>query len=115
MSVRTNMQCLMVTCGLMLCTVAHSAAGDVTEKRVLAESSQGENWFLKGGNFRGEHFSPLNEISDKNVGDLGLAWVSDLPAPDGIAATPIVVDGVIYLSAAYSVVFAIDASDGSII
>ncbi len=113
MTVRTILQCLAICCGLLPSTAVYSAAGDVTEKRVLAESSQGENWFLKGGNFRGEHFSPLNEINDKNVNNLGLAWVSELPVPDGIAATPIVVDGVIYLSGAYSVVFAIDASNGS--
>jgi len=113
MTVRTILHCLAICCGLLPGAAVHSASGDVTEERVLAESSQGENWFLKGGNFRGEHFSPLNEINDKNVDDLGLAWVSELPVPDGIAATPIVVDGVIYLSGAYSVVFAIDASNGS--
>ena len=91
------------------------AAGDVTEERVLEEAANGENWFLKGGNFRGDHFSPLDEISDRNVTDLGLAWARDLPVPDGISATPIVVDGVIYLSGAYSIVFAIDAGDGSVL
>ncbi|MCP5091081.1 MAG: PQQ-binding-like beta-propeller repeat protein, partial [Gammaproteobacteria bacterium] len=39
----------------------------------------------------------------------------DLPVPDGISATPIVVDGVVYLSGAYSLVFAIDAASGDII
>jgi quinohemoprotein ethanol dehydrogenase len=91
------------------------AAGDVTEERVLAEAGDGNNWFLKGGNFRGEHFSPLTSISDKTVTDLGLEWVSNLSVPDGISATPIVVDGVIYLSGAYSLVFAVDAASGDII
>jgi PQQ-dependent dehydrogenase (methanol/ethanol family) len=90
-------------------------AGEVTQKRVLDEAASGENWFLKGGNFRGEHFSPLAEITDRNVAQLGLAWATSLPVPDGISATPIVVDGVVYLSGAYSVVFAIDASDGRIL
>ena len=115
MSVRIIMQCLAISVGLIFCSVAYTAEGDVTERRVLAESANGENWFLKGGNFRGEHFSPLKEINAGNVENLGLAWISDLPAPDGIAATPIVVDGVIYLSAAYSVVFAIDASNGNVL
>ena len=92
-----------------------SAAGNVTEKRVLTEAANGTNWFLKGGNFSGEHFSPLAQVSDSNVADLALAWASDLSAPDGVSATPIVVDGVIYLSAAFSVVFAIDATDGRIL
>jgi quinohemoprotein ethanol dehydrogenase len=70
---------------------------------------------VKGGNFRGEHFSPLSQVTDENVENLGLAWATDLPIPDGISATPIVVDGVIYLSGAFSVVYAIDATDGHII
>ena len=98
---------------LALLTCLHSqAAGNVTEQRVLAESAKGDNWFLKGGSFRGDHFSPLSQINDGNVEELGLAWASDLPAPDGISATPLVIDGVIYLSAAYSIVFAIDAASG---
>ena len=91
------------------------AAGKVTDERILAESALGENWFLKGGNFRGEHYSPLSQINEDNVAELGLAWASDLPLLDGIATTPIVIDGVIYISGAYSIVLAIDASNGKII
>jgi quinohemoprotein ethanol dehydrogenase len=91
------------------------AAGDVTEERVLAEAADGANRFVKGGNFNGEHFSPLREIDDRTVTDLGLVWSSDLPVPDGISATPVVVDGVIYLSGAWSVVFAIDGKSGEVL
>ncbi len=98
---------------IFVATAAYSeSAGNVTQARILAESSKGENWFLNGGNFRGEHFSPLTQINTRNVGGLKLEWSLDLPAPDGIAATPIVVDGTIYLSAPRSVVFAIDAATG---
>jgi quinohemoprotein ethanol dehydrogenase len=98
-------------------SIAHLAfaSGDVTNDRVLAESATGENWFLKGGSFRGEHYSPLAQINDGNIDELGLAWAVDLPIPDGISATPIVVDGVIYFSGAYAVVYAVDASDGSVL
>ncbi len=91
------------------------AAGNVTEERVLAESHTGNNWFVKGGSFRGDHFSPLLEINERNVSDLGLAWFTNLPVADGISATPVVVDGVIYISGAYSLVFAIDAKSGDTI
>ena len=100
----------------LICVAASApGAGKVTNERVLAESASGENWFLKGGNFRGEHYSPLSQVNDKTVGNLGLAWSADLPIPDGISATPIVVDGVIYFSGAYSVVFAVDASNGEVL
>lgn len=84
----------------------------VDDQRVLAETPKGEQWFLNGGNFRGEHFSPLEQVTAQNVAQLGLDWSVDLPSPNGIAATPLVVDGVIYLSGAFSIVFAIDAASG---
>ena len=87
-----------------LASPALFAAGDIDEERVLAEAASGRHWPLKGGNFRGEHFSPLREINDRTVKDLGLAWFTELPVPDGISATPIVVDGVVYLSGAWSLV-----------
>jgi quinohemoprotein ethanol dehydrogenase len=107
--------CLFIAIGAFALLPSAMAQGNVTEKRVLEESAKGENWFLKGGNFRGEHFSPLSQVTDKNVADLGLAWATDLPVPDGISATPIVVDGVVYLSGAFSVVYAIDAENGRVI
>jgi quinohemoprotein ethanol dehydrogenase len=95
----------------MLSTAA-LAQGEVTDERVLAESSAGENWFLKGGNFRGEHYSPLDQVNEDNVRGLGVAWSTELPMKDGTATTPIVVDGVVYIGGAYSLVAAIDAETG---
>ncbi|MBT8101814.1 MAG: PQQ-binding-like beta-propeller repeat protein, partial [Gammaproteobacteria bacterium] len=113
---RSAAACLLVfLASLILCGGDSLAAGDVTEARVLAEAGDGQNWLVKGGNFRGEHFSPLADINEKTVADLGLEWARDLPVPDGISATPIVVDGVIYLSGAYSLVFAIDAANGEML
>ena len=100
---------LLLACGVL------NAQGNVTEERVIKEAAEGTNWFLKGGDFGGEHFSPLDTVHDGNVSKLGLAWSADLPVPDGIATTPIAIDGVIYLSGAYSVVFAIDAATGKLL
>jgi quinohemoprotein ethanol dehydrogenase len=69
-------------------------------------------WPLRGGTDRCEHFSPLDQVNDGNVDRLGLDWSLDLPAPNGIAATPIVGDGTIYLSGPLSIVWAIDAASG---
>jgi quinohemoprotein ethanol dehydrogenase len=92
--------------------VAAQGAGNVTETRVLAEADSGENWFLKGGSFRGDHYTPLSRVNDDNVGDLGLAWSTELPIPDGTPTTPIIVDGTVYIGGAYSKVVAIDAASG---
>ena len=101
--------------GLALATGAALAADDGYEQRVLQETGSGANWFLKGGDFRGSHYSPLSQITDQNIASLGLAWGISLPTSGGIATTPIVVDGVIYLSGESSVVFAVDAAKGTIL
>ena len=96
-------------------TAGADDSGRVTQARVLNESAATDNWMLNGGTFRGEHFSALDQINTQSVGDLGLAWTTDLPVADGISATPIVVDGVIYISGPFSIVFAIDSANGEIL
>ena len=99
---------------MLIPTLAATQQGDVTNERVLAEAGTGENWFLKGGSFRGDHYSPLEQVNEDTVVNLGLAWSTELPIPDGTPTTPIIVDGVIYLGGAYSKVVAIDAGSGKI-
>ncbi len=89
--------------------------GDVTQARVLKELDSGENWLVNGGRFTGEHYSPLAQITDRNVKQLGLAWATDIPSPIGLIAEPIVVDGVAYVSAVRSVVYALDAATGELL
>ncbi len=89
--------------------------GDVTEARANAAASDGNNWLLNGRTFEAQHFSPLQQISDKNAAGLGLAWSLDIDSAMGVVSEPIVVDGVIYLSAPLSKVYAVDAASGKVI
>src|SRR6185436_10455888 len=82
------------------------------EARVLAEASSGVNWLVGGGTFDEQHFSPLKQITDKNIDDLGFAWALDIDSAMGLSVEPIVVDGVIYVSAPQSRVYAVDAVSG---
>jgi quinohemoprotein ethanol dehydrogenase len=88
--------------------------GDVTQPRVLAETSRGANWLVPGGGFEEQHFTPLTQITDKNVASLGLAWSTDIDSPMGLATEPIVVDGIAYVSLPQSKVEAIDAVSGRV-
>ena len=90
-------------------------SGDVTEARLASESAAGEHWFLNGRTFDEAHFSPLTQISDKNVSGLGLAWYADIDGAMGVVAEPLEVDGVIYVSAPQSRVYAVDAASGKLI
>jgi quinohemoprotein ethanol dehydrogenase len=90
-------------------------AGNVTEARVISEAADGSNWLLNGRTFDEKHFSPLRQITDKNVSGLGLAWFLDIPGGMGVVAEPIVVDGTIYVSAPQSIVYALDAVSGKLL
>jgi alcohol dehydrogenase (cytochrome c)/quinohemoprotein ethanol dehydrogenase len=70
------------------------------------------DWLAHGRTWAEQRFSPLNSINADSVGDLGLAWSLDLPDARGQEATPLVVDGVMYTTAAWSVVYALNAATG---
>jgi len=106
-------------CFVAACEAPHKAdppaPGNVNADRVATDASSGENWLVNGRTFDEAHFSPLKQVDDKNVSSLGLAWFMDIDGAMGVVAEPIVVDGVIYVSAPQSVVYAIDAVSGKLI
>jgi quinohemoprotein ethanol dehydrogenase len=89
--------------------------GDVNEARVVADAATGTNWMVNGRTNDSKHFSPLKHINDQNAGNLGLAWYLDYDGAMGIVSEPIVVDGVIYVSAPLSKVYAVEASTGKLL
>jgi PQQ-dependent dehydrogenase (methanol/ethanol family) len=89
--------------------------GDVNEERIAADALSGTNWLVNGRTNDSKHFSPLKQINDGNVANLGLAWYFDYDGLMGIVSEPIVVDGVIYISAPLSKIYAIEAATGKLI
>jgi quinohemoprotein ethanol dehydrogenase len=87
-------------------------AGTVNEARVAADVAEGTDWLLNGRTFDSAHFSPLKQINDQNAGTLGLAWYVDIDSGMGIVSEPIVVDGIAYISAPQSKVYAMEAATG---
>jgi len=70
------------------------------------------DWLTHGRNYGETRFSPLKQISDGNVSKLGLAWSFDTNTNRGLEATPLIVDGVMYTTGSWSMVFAIEAHTG---
>ena len=91
-----------------------AGAGAVTHARIQAAKDDTGNWMLHGRTYEDQRFSPATQITPSNAHLLGLAWHTDIDSPDGLNAAPIVVDGVIYISAPLSKVYAIDANSGAI-
>jgi PQQ-dependent dehydrogenase (methanol/ethanol family) len=71
-------------------------------------------WTKHGGGDAEQRFSTLNKITPSNIAELGLAWSFDLGVSRGIEATPLVVDGLIYVTATWNKVFALDAKTGAL-
>jgi len=70
------------------------------------------NWSMHGGSPGEERFSPLDRIDRNSVARLGLAWSYMTGTNRGLEATPLVVDGILYATASWSIVFALDAKTG---
>ncbi|WP_439619726.1 PQQ-dependent dehydrogenase, methanol/ethanol family [Hyphomonas sp.] len=78
----------------------------------IRTASGGAEWLTYGGTYDEQRYSTLTGINTENVGRLGVAWTQDLATNRGVEATPIVVDGVMYVTSAWSVVYALDAKTG---
>jgi len=85
---------------------------NVDASRLINADQQPGNWMSYGRTYSEQRFSPLKQINDQNVGQLALAWYVDLDTHRGQEATPIVVDGVMYFTTAWSKVFAVKAATG---
>lgn len=84
----------------------------VDTARISTESA-GEEWLTYGGTYDEQRHSSLDQINTSNVGQLGVAWTYDLATNRGVESTPIVVDGTMFVTSAWSVVYALDAKTGA--
>ncbi|MGM0583314.1 MAG: PQQ-dependent dehydrogenase, methanol/ethanol family [Pseudomonadota bacterium] len=89
-----------------------AAVGAVDGEAIIANAETTENWPTHGLDYAESRFSKLAQIHTGNVEELGLAWSYGLESKRGVEATPVVVDGVMYVTASWSVVHALDAKTG---
>ncbi len=96
-------------------TASRAAMASVDGARIQAADSEPGSWLAHGRTYDEQRFSPLDDIDQNNVGNLGLAWHWDTNTTRGLEATPIVVDGVMYTTGSWSVVWAHDAKTGELL
>jgi len=96
--------------GCNVSTGGGSAGDGVTAE--LLKAPPGDEWLSYGRDQAEQRFSPLDQINTGNVKDLGLAWFADLDTARGQEGTPLVIDGKIYTTTAWSKVKAYDAVTG---
>lgn len=84
----------------------------VNADRLTNADNEPEQWMTYGGTYDEKRYSRLDQINRENVDQLGLAWYTDFETNRGQQSTPLVVDGVIYVTESWSKVSAFDAVSG---
>jgi quinohemoprotein ethanol dehydrogenase len=123
-----NLQIALIAAGAIIVAIfigmrlpGHSSAakeverGNVNVNRVLADERSGTDWPVNGRDFGETHFSPLKQVTDKNIQKLGLAWYLNIDSPMGMSSEPIETDGVIYVTTSLAGVYAVDAATGKLL
>ena len=87
----------------------------VSDARLKAADSNQSEWLSYGRSYTEQRFSPLQQITRANVGSLGLSWYQDLGSNRGQQATPLMIDGILYVSTAWSRVYAFEAKSGRLL
>jgi glucose dehydrogenase len=105
---------LRLVCTALLCAWTAQAvqAAPVTDARLATADNEPVQWLSVGRNREEQRFSPLTRINTDNVSQLGLAWHADFDTNRGQEASPLMIDGVLYVTTAWSKVYAFDAVSG---
>ena len=86
--------------------------GNINTQRIINSNSEPQNWLSHGRNYHEQRYSPLDIINTETVKDLELEWSLDMGTTRGLEATPIVDNGIMFVSSTWSVVHAVDARTG---
>jgi alcohol dehydrogenase (cytochrome c) len=85
---------------------------NVTYDEILHAASHPGEWLTYGGNYSSQRFSELKQINKQNVNSLKLRWVYQLRRTGIFESSPIVVDGIMYVTEPPTTVTALDVRTG---
>lgn len=88
------------------------ALSPVTWERLVHARNEPHNWLMYSGTLDSQRFSDLDQINTDNVQDLELKWAYSIRQLDRAETTPLVVDGVMFITESPSNVTAVDATTG---
>ncbi|MBZ5605764.1 MAG: PQQ-binding-like beta-propeller repeat protein, partial [Acidobacteriia bacterium] len=97
---------------LTIVLAAATSFAQVTHERLTDSSKEPQNWLTYSGNFQGHRFSALKQIDTSNVARLRPAWVFQMDLNFRLETSPLIVDGVMYITEPPSNVSALDARTG---
>src|SRR6266404_4377455 len=89
-----------------------SVFAQVPYHRIAAADTDPSNWLTYSGNYQAQRYSALTQINRQNVTQLRPAWVYQMRNSGIVETTPIVADGVMYITEPPSTVTALDVRSG---
>jgi alcohol dehydrogenase (cytochrome c) len=99
---------------LAILLLSGSAVGQITYERHLQAGDEPQNWLTYSGDYFSHRYSRLDQLNPANVANLELKWVFQAQSLEKFGATPLVIDGVMYVTQANNHVVALDAKTGRV-
>ena len=99
---------------LILVLATSLLTAQVTPSRLEKAASEPQNWLTYNGSYASTHYSGLTQITPANVASLELKWVWQARSLEKLETTPLVVDGVMYLTEPPNNIVALDARSGRV-
>ncbi|HLQ77011.1 MAG TPA: PQQ-dependent dehydrogenase, methanol/ethanol family [Terriglobia bacterium] len=103
---------VLISMGGLVLLAQRPAADPLTYERLRNAQAEPQNWLMYWGNYQGTHYSSLKQLDKSNVNRLQDSWTVQMTGMRNLQATPLVVDGVMYVSGAPGTVYALDAKTG---
>ncbi len=106
---------LLTACGGDTHPTPAASVAAVTGDRLKNAASEPGQWMTYGGTYQEQRYSQLAQITPDNVSKLGLQWFADFETNRGQESTPLMIDGVLYVTESWSKVSAFDARSGALL
>ena len=107
-----QIQVLIANILLAAAMLAAPAFADVPYQRIVRAAENPADWLTYSGNYNAQRYSALNQINRQNVSQLRPLWMYQIKRPGVFEASPIVADGVMYITEPPSTVTALDVRTG---
>ena len=88
--------------------------GPVDDQALRDAPANPAEWLHYGGNYQGWRHSPIAALTPASVVNLKLAWMAQTGVPGQLEASPVVYDGILYLTSARNRLLALDAKSGEL-
>jgi alcohol dehydrogenase (cytochrome c) len=97
-----------------LAAMSLGAHAEVTAERLVDAAAEPHNWLTYSGTYASQRHTSLRQIRSSNVGELELKWIFQAQSLESFETTPLVVDGIMYITEAPNTALALDAASGRV-